>query len=299
MDKEPTPSRPTEFEDRFRLYLDESGDHVFRETTEIAHRFLCLLGCWFKNPDYIRFHETLDEFKQRHFHHHPDNPVILHREDMINARRVFKFLQDEKKRAEFDEDLLNVIRGADFKVVAVVIDKAALRASYGESAAHPYHLGLGFLLQRFAGYLNRVNRVGDVMAESRGGREDMLLQASYARVYEYGIWGVTSASSFQSALSSRKLKLRNKKANISGLQLADLLGHPAKMWALRHYGIVNMEPAPFASRLMKIVEEKFNRQLYNNKLEGYGIVLYQKNKRASCETLLRSPLRAIHLRYAD
>jgi len=276
MAKESNPSRPVEFEDRFRLYMDESGDHVFRETTETAHRFLCLLGCWFKNPDYLQFHESLERLKERRFHHHPDNPVILHREDIINARRVFKILQDGKKRAEFDNDLLNVIQAAEFRVVAVVIDKAALRASYGESAAHPYHLGLGFLLQRFAGYLNRINRVGDVMAEARGRREDLLLQESYTRVYEHGSWGVTSAASFQAALSSRQLKLREKKANISGLQLADLLGHPAKMWALRHYGIVKEEPAPFASRLMKIVEEKFNRQLYNNKLEGYGIVLYPK-----------------------
>ena len=44
------PSRPSGFEDRYRLYLDVSGDNVFRETKEIAHRFLCLLGCWFQNP---------------------------------------------------------------------------------------------------------------------------------------------------------------------------------------------------------------------------------------------------------
>ena len=144
------PSRPSSFEDRYRLYLDESGDHVFRETTETAHRFLCLLGCWFQNPDYFQFHESLENLKELHLHHHPDNPVILHREDMINTRKAFKVLQDEKKRAEFDTDLLNIIQSAEFRVVAVVIDKAALRASYGESAAHPYHLGLGFLLQRLS-----------------------------------------------------------------------------------------------------------------------------------------------------
>ena len=272
--EETNPSRPSKFEDRFRLYLDESGDHVFRETTETAHRFLCLLGCWFQNPDYIQFHETLENFKERHFHHHPDNPVILHREDIINRRKVFKVLQDEKKRAGFDADLLEIIKSAEFRVVAVVIDKASLLAAYGISAAHPYHLGLGFLLQRYAGYLNHINRVGDVMSEARGGSEDLLLQESYTRIYEHGIWGVTSAGSFQSALSSRQLKLREKKANISGLQLADLLGHPAKMWALKHFGVIKDSPAPFAKHLMNIVEHKFNRQLYNNKLEGYGIVLY-------------------------
>jgi hypothetical protein len=41
----------------------------------------------------------------------------------------------------------------------------------GRAAAHPYHLGLGFLLQRFAGFLNHINRVGDILGESRGGRE--------------------------------------------------------------------------------------------------------------------------------
>ena len=158
----------------------------------------------------------------------------------------------------------------------MIIDKATLRGSYGESAAHPYHLGLGFLLQRFAGYLNRINRVGDVMAEARGGKEDSLLQESHTRVYEHGIWGITSAGYFQSALTSRQIKLRQKKANISGLQLADIIGHPAKMWVLRRYGLIEGAPAPFAERLMNIIEGKFNRQLYNNKLEGYGFVLYPK-----------------------
>jgi hypothetical protein len=272
----PNPSRPARFEDRYRLYLDESGDHVYRETSESAHRFLCLLGCWFQNPDYLQFHAALESFKERHFHPHPDHPVILHREEIINRRKVFKVLQDEKKCAAFDADLLEVIQAAEFRVVAVVIDKAALRAAYGESAAHPYHLGLGFLLQRYAGFLNHINRMGDLMAEARGGVEDRLLKESYTRVYEQGIWGVTSAGYFQAALSSSQLKLSGKQANISGLQLADLLGHPAKMWVLMHYGMIEENPAPFAKRLMKIVEHKFNRQLYNNRLEGYGIVLYPR-----------------------
>jgi len=270
-----SPSRPSDFEHRYRLYLDESGDHVFRETTEPAHRFLCLLGCWFQNPDYMKFHEALEAFKKRYFSPHPDNPIILHREDIINARKSFKVLQDEKKRAEFDSDLLKIIKATEFRVVAVVIDKAALRAAYGESAAHPYNLGLGFLLQRYAGYLNHINRVGDVMAEARGGAEDRLLKESYSWVYERGIWS-TSEKYFQSALSSRELKLRAKKSNISGLQLADLLGHPVKTWVLKYYALITEEPAPFAEHLMQIVENKFNRQLYDNRLDGYGIVLYPK-----------------------
>ena len=59
-------------------------------------------------------------------------------------------------------------------------------------------------------------------------------------------------------------------------QPANLLDHPAKMWALRRYGLVNEELASFGRRLMEIVESKFNRQLDNNQLDGYGVVLYPK-----------------------
>ena len=269
----PNPARPSKFEDRYRLYLDESGDHVFRETEELAHRYLCLLGCWFCNPDYLKFHEAIEGLKAEYLPHHPDDPVILHREDMVNARKAFKNLRDAAARSKFDEALLGVIKAAEFKVVAVVIDKQELRRAYGTAAGHPYHLGLGFLLQRFAGYLNHINRVGDILGEARGGREDRLLKESYSRVFERGVW-ITRSEVFQTALTSSELKLKPKSANISGLQLADLLGHPVKQWVLKHFGHSTDDLAPFAHRLMSVIEPKFNRQLYEGRVEGYGMVLY-------------------------
>ena len=160
-----------------------------------------------------------------------------------------------------------------FKVVAVVIDKHSLRRSFGEAAAHPYHLGLGFLLQRYAGYLNHINRVGDMMGESRGGTEDRMLKESYTRVFERGVW-MTEAHAFSAALTSRELKLKAKSANIAGLQLADLLGHPVKHWVLRNAGLVAEDLAPFAQRLLEVVKPKFNSHLYDGRVEGYGTVLY-------------------------
>jgi hypothetical protein len=268
-------ARPSKFEDRFRLYLDESGDHVFREVMELPHRFLCLLGCWFQNPDYLKFHEALEALKSRLLPHHPDDPVILHREDMLNGRKAFKVLRDPALRAEWDAGLLELIAAAEFRIVAVVIDKLELRKDYGDAAAHPYHLGLGFMLQRYAGYLNHVSRIGDVIAESRGGTEDRLLKESYERVYDRGVW-MTAAHTFQAALTSSQLKLKNKAANISGLQMADLLGHPVKQWILQRHGLLDVDPPPFAQQLMAIVETKFNRQLYTDQIDGYGAVLFPK-----------------------
>lgn len=269
-------SRPGGFEARYRLYLDESGDHVYSEVEDIPHRFLCLIGCWFQNPDYLEFHKLLEELKSQHFVHHPDDPVVLHREDIINRRKAFKILHNNDIHQQFDSDLLDVIEKAQFTVVAVVIDKLALRTAYGEQAAHPYHLAMGFMLQRYAGYLNHVNRVGDVMAEARGGVEDRLLSDSYTRIYGRGTW-VTEGSYFQGALTSRQLKLKQKSANISGLQLADILGHPVKQYVLREHGFIGEEEfGEFARRLHLIVTKKFNAHLYDGRVEGYGYVLYPK-----------------------
>ena len=100
-----------------------------------------------------------------------------------------------------------------------------------------------------------------------------MLKESYSRVFQRGVW-MTRTEVFQSALTSSELKLKPKSANISGLQLADLLGHPVKQWVLNHFGHAPEDLAPFAQRLMGVIEPKFNRQLYDGRVEGYGMVLY-------------------------
>jgi hypothetical protein len=49
-----------------------------------------------------------------------------------------------------------------------------------------------------------------------------------------------------------------------------------KQWVLKRNGLLVDELAPFAQRLMGIVERKFNRHLYDGRIEGYGIVLFPK-----------------------
>ena len=259
-------------DERYRLYIDESGDHVFRHLEEPGHRYLCLLGCMFKGKNYRDFHDALEAFKQRYIPHSPDEPVVLHREDIVNRRKSFWRLRDSYTRAGFDSELLRVIGQAEFSIVAVLIDKKRLREQY-PTPAHPYHLGIGFMLQRYCGLLNHLNRVGDVMAESRGGKEDRLLKDSYARVYERGAWMV-SADKFQRALTTKELKIKPKMANIAGLQLADILAHPIRQSMLVERNCIPGPLSPFAKRLIFEIKEKFNRHLYDGRVEGYGRVFF-------------------------
>jgi len=259
---------------RYRLYVDESGDHVYEHLADERHRYLCLLGCWFRGDSYERFHADLEAFEKQHVPRSPDEPVILHREDIVNHRGPFWRLRDQTARAAFDDGLVKLVADASFTLVAVVIDKAGLRAKY-PTPSHPYHLALGFMLQRYCGYLNHVSRRGDVMAESRGGREDRLLMDSHERVYGQGVW-MTHAADFQRALTSRQLKVKPKTSNIAGLQLADILAHPVRDMVLAYYGRRGEEFAPFSSRILVAVKNKYNRQLYSGNAEGYGFVLFPK-----------------------
>ncbi len=268
---------PPDAEQRYRLYIDESGDHVFRQLDEEAHRYLCVLGCWFRADHYRGFHQELEAFKQAHVPHNPDEPLILHREDIINRRGSFWRLRDPDASRAFDDDLLQVVSAAQFAVVAVVIDKKRLHESY-DAPAHPYHLAIGFMLQRYCGYLNHISRCGDVMAESRGAKENRLLEASYEWCYERGVWGYTPAAAIQQALTTRKLKIEQKSANIAGLQLADILSNPVRRAILVEMREIDEGLSPFAARMIDVAERKFNRQLYTRQVRGYGKVFYPKPK---------------------
>lgn len=261
-------------DERYRLYVDESGDHVFNKLDEPSHRYLCLLGAWFRGGDYLPFHGELETLKQRHFPHSPDEPLILHREDIVARRRSFWRLRDSERRAAFDEDLLGLLQHTRFTAVAVVIDKLRLREAY-PTPAHPYHLAIGFLLQRYCGFLNHVSRQGDVMAESRGGREDSLLKDSYSRVYERGAW-MFRPEVFQQGLTSHELKLKPKTANVAGLQLADLLVKPIKNMVLADRWQAQHPLSSFEERLVAVVKAKLNRHLYDGRIEGYGTVFFPK-----------------------
>lgn len=261
-------------EDRYRLYVDESGDHVFKRLDEVGHRYLCIVGCWFKNSDYLPFHKALTEFKQRHIPHNPDEPVVLHARDIMNRRSHFWRLRDPIVAERFDDELLGLIAHAQFQLVAVVIDKKTLSEQYHEPA-HPYHTAMTFLLQRYCGLLNHLGHRGDVMAESRGRGEDQKLKAAYRAVYEGGDrWHLPDF--YQRALTSSKLKVKPKPANISGLQLADVLVNSVRQSILIDKGLVTGPLSPFGAKLAAQIAGKYNRQLYDGRIDGYGKVFFPK-----------------------
>ncbi|OGF65899.1 hypothetical protein A3I27_00275 [Candidatus Giovannonibacteria bacterium RIFCSPLOWO2_02_FULL_43_11b] len=252
----------------YRMYVDESGDHTYSEDK----RFLGLTGVIFESQNYKNiFHSSFEKFKEKHFPHNPDEPVILHRREILDKSGPFWRLRDEEKRKSFNNDFIDILKKSEFKLITVVIDKKAHFDRYKESALHPYHFCLVALLERYCGVLNYYNVKGDVLAESRGGREDMQLKEAYKNVYESGT-NFRKQDFFQKSLTSKEIKIKPKSANIAGLQLADLLAHPCVIEILYEKKHITNWDGEYERRICECINKKYNKHLINGRIEGYGKV---------------------------
>jgi len=106
------------------------------------------------------------------------------------------------------------------------------------------------------------------MVESRGAIEDMKLKRSYERLYNEGT-NFIPAQRWQAYMTSRQLKVKPKKENISGLQLADLVAYPSRRRILQERGILAPDRETFSDRVSEILEEKYLKGR-DNAIEGYG-----------------------------
>jgi hypothetical protein len=256
---------------RYRLYIDESGDHTYKLLNDPAHRYLALLGVWFRQmDDYLDFADRLDQLKRSIFGPRPDKPVILHRSDIINRKGPFGLLNDNEKHAAFNAGLLDIVDKAHFKITCVIIDKQKHLDRYA-SPFHPYHYCLAAMLDRYSGWLNFRNAVGDVLAESRGREEDLQLKQAYRNVYSSGTL-LFDHRHHQRALTTRDIKIQPKSANIAGLQLADILAHPVKQSCLVERGLVAEHSDLFGCKLLEVAKRHFNMEEFRNQIDGYGKV---------------------------
>jgi hypothetical protein len=254
---------------RYRLYIDESGDHTCSQLDAPSRRYLALLGVWFRqDPDYIALAHALENFKRSIFGSRPNESIFLHRFDIINRRGPYWILREPEARARFDEGLIDVISSAQFRLICVVVDKLEHRERYG-GLPHPYHYCLAEMLRRYAEWLDGHSAVGDVMAETRYRAEDRMLMTAYQQIFDTGEL-VSDGPRNRRVLTSRSLKFESKAANVAGLQLADLLAHPVKQSMLARHGMLPAIRNTFGSRLVWAVRDKFHRDEMTGERDGYG-----------------------------
>jgi len=252
----------------YRIYIDEVGNPDLGSSDNPNHRFLSLTGV-ILDLDHVKgvVHPQMEALKAEYFHNHPDDPIIFHRKEILNAKPPFEALRDQQVRERFDQDLLSLMTSWVYTVISVCIDKKNHRDTYTVWRYEPYHYCLTVLLERFMFFLKQRNSRGDAMAESRGGKEDRRLKDAYTRLWEQGT-DYNRPEDFQGVLTSRQLKVKGKANNITGLQLADLLAHSSRNEILSEQGLLPRDLAPFAQAVIAILQGKYYQRF--GRITGHG-----------------------------
>ncbi len=256
---------------KFRIYIDEVGNNDLDSSNNPNHRYLSLTGIIFE-LDYVKKIVTpqLSSLKEKYFEPHPDEPIIFHRKELVNKKYPFQSLRNPDIEHKFNNDLLTLLKNFEFTVISVLIDKKEHKIKYSTWKYDPYHYCMEIILERFFFFLENNDALGDVMIESRGGKEDMRLKKSYSRIFEKGTHFV-EAERLNKRLTSKELKVKPKMLNIAGLQLADLVAHPSRRMMFRVYNIEEGKKYPFGEKIISVIKTKY----YKGKdgIEGYGIKL--------------------------
>ena len=254
---------------KYRLYVDEVGNSDLGASQDPNHRYLSLSGIIAElgYVDQVLF-PRIEDLKRRYFGSHPDDPVILHRKELVNKKPPFECLRDPAIEHSFNTELLALIEALDFALITAVIDKAEHHERYRVWRFDPYHYCLTALVERYVLWLKAHQATGDVMAESRGGREDRRLKESFERVCVQGSDYVRETD-FAVYLTSRQLKVKAKSNNVAGLQLADLVAHPSFRATLARHSRQPL-PASFGGQIAAILERSKYHRSPQGSIEGWG-----------------------------
>lgn len=254
---------------KYRIYIDETGNSDLNSSDNPNHRYLSLTGVILE-LGYIDkvLHPALEQFKKRYFDSHVDDPVVFHRKELMGKKSPFSSLENPAIEAQFNNELLKLLQLWEYTLVTVLIDKKTHKEMYKTWNYDPYHYCMAVMLERYCFFLEEKDAVGDVMFESRGGKEDRRLKDSFHRLYNEGTQFV-NASCFQKVFTSGQLKVKPKANNISGLQLADILAHPSRRQILIYSGVEQPEERVFGDKIIEILQGKYYSR--NGKIRGYGI----------------------------
>jgi hypothetical protein len=205
------------------VYIDECGQHVV--SAHDAFPVFVLAAVIIRKED----HKSVDtEWRRWKAEHLGSEDEITHEPEVRRREGPFYGAGGPAAIASLPE----IIASLDFMAFAVVVHREQYVAEYGTGPLdeslpeHAYLLALDVLLERTVLALDRhyAGARAEVIAESRGAKEDAQLQHEFARLHLDGTSYIPPGW-FRQQLTPG-IRFLNKGDNSTGLQLADLLARP-------------------------------------------------------------------------
>ena len=157
------------------LYLDESGDHDLINIDPDYPIFVLAGSVIAKDYHNNNLTRRMNQFKQDIF---SDNDIILHYADYTRNKSGFERMISKEFREKFYSGLNTIIQTTEVSVYACIIDKKRHVESY-KYPINPYTYSLEVIVEKFVMDLNRANKQGMIIAESRGSQFDNELNLAY------------------------------------------------------------------------------------------------------------------------
>lgn len=249
------------------VYVDESGDHSLASIDADYPVFVLALCVFHKRHYAEKIIPAVEKLKFNYFGH---DSVVLHENEIRKQKGEFTFLSHLPTRIEFMERLTSIMEASNFILIACVVDKTRLSRSEG-AASNPYHIALGICLEALREFLTEKGQdqvQTHVVVECRGKKEDFELELEFRRICDGENTG------------NRHLPFdivfADKKTNLTGLQLADLVARPV--------GLNYIRPAQ-ANQAFELLKKKFfcdgGRASVGNGFQNVGLKIYPAQKAKS------------------
>ncbi|MFH1813557.1 MAG: DUF3800 domain-containing protein [Pseudomonadota bacterium] len=249
------------------VYVDESGDHSLASIDQEYPVFVLALCVFHKRHYAEKIIPAVEKLKFNYFGH---DSVVLHENEIRKQKGDFVFLSHYPTRQEFMARLSSIMEASNFILIACVVDKNRLSRNEG-ATSNPYHIALGICLESLRAFLAEKGQEPlqtHVIVECRGRKEDAELELEFRRICD----GENPGNKHLPF----DIVFADKKTNLTGLQLADLVARPV--------GLNYIRPTQ-SNQAFDVLKQKFfcdgGPTCVGSGYEGVGLMIYPPRKAKS------------------
>lgn len=213
---------------KYYLFIDESGDHGLVNLDPSFPVFL-LCGLLTSADNYDNTRNEINDLKRKFW---ANKEVILHSRDIRKCDKEFQILFDLDIKSAFYSIINDIIKNSKYRIISSAINKTRYIKTYGKLSNDVYELALSFIIERAIFSLDEVidtEKQLEIVIEKRGKKEDKKLDEHFQRLISRGT-GYVSADRLKEV--NIKITFKDKKENINGLQLADLVAYPIARYVI-------------------------------------------------------------------
>lgn len=242
---------------KYYLYIDESGDHGLVNLDMNFPVFL-LCGVLVEEENYKLIRTELNTVKKNFW---GNKEVIFHSRDIRKCDKEFQILFDIDLKGKFYSQINAIIQNSKYRIIASAINKEKYIKTYGKLSNDVYELALSFIIERAVFCLDEKKdeeKELEIIIEKRGRKEDKKLDEHFQRLMARG---TSYVSAQRLADLNTSIYFKDKKENINGLQLSDLVAYPVARFVI--------EPER-ANPAFKVLQDK----IYTRNGKRYGLKIF-------------------------